>query len=67
MDVFSFSAELRKKWLTIQQCSQSSACVLEILNVSSPDPARGSEETKEPSKDSSVKIKGTLYDLFYRL
>lgn len=67
MDVFGFSAELRKPWLTIQQCSQGSACMLEILNVSSPHPARGSEETKEPSEDSSVKIKGSVCDLFSRL
>lgn len=25
------------------------------------------EETKDPSEDSSVKIKGSLYDLFCRL
>lgn len=41
--------------------------MLEILNVSSLDPARDSEEPEEPSEDSSVKIKGSFYDLFYRL
>lgn len=61
LEVFSFSAELTKPFLVIQ-CSQGSACVLKILNV-----FRGSEESRERSADSSVKIKGSLYDLFYRL
>lgn len=42
--------------------------MLDTLNVSSPDPPRGNEEeTNEPGEDSSVKIKRSLYDLFYRL
>lgn len=37
LEVFGFSAELTKPWLIIQLCSQCSASVLEVLNVSSPD------------------------------